>query len=264
MQAAVLRSASLRAAARPAVRQAGARRAASTASETVNKASETASKLKDTVADAAQKMAPHNHKASSDVPWMIGSVLIFAPTLFYMTAPPSSDKHHTPALKEKFKPHIRLPPDADADHHKIPESLGDKAGEGRPHGPGDHGLRAEQSDEDHVVQKQNNPPPAESASNHDAKGGLKGDSQKFNAAARGAQQAMQQGGGEAARDMKAINKAIREASASGGEHDEGAYKDVSTPASTGQKVGEALTDRKANKTEEDDKKDSGENKDEQL
>jgi hypothetical protein len=27
--------------------------------------------LKDTVADAAQKMAPHNHKASSDVPWMV-------------------------------------------------------------------------------------------------------------------------------------------------------------------------------------------------
>lgn len=91
-----------------------------------------------------------------------------------MTAPPNADKHHTPAAKEKFKPHVRMPPEADAEHHKIPAEYGDKAGEGRPHGQGDHGLRAEQSDDEDIVKKQNNPPPAESASNHDAKGGLKG------------------------------------------------------------------------------------------
>lgn len=67
-----------------------------------------------------------------------------------------------------------MPPEADAPHHQIPEEYGDKAGEGRPHGPGDHGLRAEASNDEDVVKKQNNPPPAESASNHDAKGGLKG------------------------------------------------------------------------------------------
>jgi len=256
----MLRTTALRAA-RPAMRQAGARRAASTVSETASKASETASKIKDTVTDAAQQMTPGHHKASSDVPWMIGSLLVFAPTLFYMTAPPSSDKHHAPAPKEKYKSRPRLPPDADADHFKIPESLGDKAGEGRPHGPGDHGLRAEQNHDDDVVKRQSSPEPAQSASNHDAKGGLKGDAQKFNAAATGAQQANQAGGGEAMRNMPAINKAIREAS-SENRADEGAYGDITTPATTGEKVGKALTDHKETQDEEHDKQDTGEDKDE--
>lgn len=61
-------------------------------------------------------------------------------------------------------------PDPNAYHYRIPEEVGDRAGEGRPLGDGDHGLRAEQSEEDHEhTMKQSNPEPAPSASNHDAK-----------------------------------------------------------------------------------------------
>lgn len=63
--------------------------------------------------------------------------------------------------------------------------------------------------------------------------------------------------------MKAINKAIREAS-SENRADEGAYGDVTTPATTGEKVGEALTERKETQGEESDRADDGSGKDEKL
>ena len=63
--------------------------------------------------------------------------------------------------------------------------------------------------------------------------------------------------------MKAINKAIREAS-SENRAGEGAYGDITTPATTGEKVGKALTERRETQSAEGDKKDTGEGKDEQL
>ena len=125
----------------------------------------------------------------------VGSLLVFVPTLFYspsvplhtlakqertdfaqfttVTAPPSSDAHHAPAVKEKFKPKIRFP-DADAEHYNIPESMGDKAGEGRPHGPGDKGLRERADEDGHMADKQTHNDVQSTANNHDARPGLKG------------------------------------------------------------------------------------------
>jgi len=68
------------------------------------------------------------------------------------------------------------------------------------------------------------------------------------------QQLNQQAGGEGARDMKAVNKAIRQASADSDDGSPGAHKDYSTPETTGKRAGEALTESKEQKSAEDDQK----------
>jgi len=157
-----------------------------------------------------------------------------------MTSPPSGEKPHAPAPKDKFKPHLRIP-DPNASHYKIPEEMGDKAGEGRPHGQGDHSLRAKAEEDEHMAENQGSPQPSESASNHDAKPGLKGNSEKFNAAVRGSQQANQAGGSPAAQDPKSMSEATRAAS----EDNTGeANVDDFTPDSTAEKVGEKITEQK--------------------
>lgn len=70
-----------------------------------------------------------------------------------MTSPSSKkEHHHDEPKKEKYKPHLRLPPgveEGDAEAAKqpeAPEEFGGVAGEGREHGEGDHGLRAKQDE----------------------------------------------------------------------------------------------------------------------
>lgn len=93
--------------------------------------------------------------------------------IFHRTSPPSKDAPHAPAPKEKFKPKLRLP-DKDSEFYKIPEEVGDRAGEGRPHGEGDHGLRAVAEENDHKVGDQKQGSDKEiSANNHDPSSGLK-------------------------------------------------------------------------------------------
>lgn len=77
-----------------------------------------------------------------------------------MTSPGSKKDHahHDDShKKEKFKPHLRLPEGVE-EHHaeaakqpEAPEEFNGVAGEGRPHGEGDEGLRAQQEDS-HVNQ----------------------------------------------------------------------------------------------------------------
>lgn len=82
-------------------------------------------------------------------------MLVFAPLIFYLTSPSSKkDAHHDEPKKEKYKPHLRLPADVAEDsaeaakQPEAPEEFNGVAGEGRPHGDGDHGLRAKQ--EEHI------------------------------------------------------------------------------------------------------------------
>ncbi|KAK9897927.1 hypothetical protein P389DRAFT_63494 [Cystobasidium minutum MCA 4210] len=193
-----------------------------------------------------------------------------------MTSPSSKKDHsHDDAhsKKEKFKPHLRLPPgveETDAEAAKqpeVPEELKGLAGEGRPHGEGDHGLRAQQenSHEHQDKQKQGSDFPT-TGDNHSTDSGLKGNAAKFNAAARGSQIANQSGGGEAARNTKAITQAGKEAGseAEQGQPKETGYSSGTTPANAGEKIGKHLTqDKDANSSEESDKEDSGEAKAEQ-
>merc|ERR1711939_1052532 len=176
------------------------RRAASTASDAASK-----------VKDAAANMATAHHKPSSDVPWAVGSLLVFAPLLVWMTSPPGKDAHHAPAPKEKFKPHVRMP-DPNAPHYRIPEDKVDVAGEGRPAGEGDDALKAKAEEHDHMTEKQASPDRAESPSNHAPTSGLKGDPVKFQNAAKGAVQAFQSGGGAAAQDSGKMTQQARTAS----------------------------------------------------
>jgi len=78
-----------------------------------------------------------------------------------MTSPSSKkDDHHHEPKKEKYKPHLRLPPGVDEDsaeaskQPEAPEEFNGVAGEGRPHGEGDHGLRAIQDDHQEHQDKQ--------------------------------------------------------------------------------------------------------------
>ncbi|CAD6583055.1 MAG: hypothetical protein CYPHOPRED_002222 [Cyphobasidiales sp. Tagirdzhanova-0007] len=233
---------------RTAARQ--ARLATGPQRRTASTIGDAASKIKEAASDVTSGF----HKPSSDVPWMVGSLLVFVPTLFYMTAPPSSDAHHAPAVKEKFKPKIRFP-DADAEHYNIPESMGDKAGEGRPHGPGDKGLRERADEDGHMADKQTHNDVQSTANNHDARPGLKGDPEKFSAAGQISQQANQAGSGADAQDPKAATAAAR--AASGDKNSKPGYNTGEAPEVSGEKMGAELTKNKDEKedTEEADQKD---------
>lgn len=91
----------------------------------------------------------------------VGSVLVFAPLIVWMTSPPSKKDHgHHGPVKEKFKPHLRLPEGVEetdkeaAKQPEAPEEYGGIAGEGIPHGEGDKGLRAAQEDSHEHQDKQ--------------------------------------------------------------------------------------------------------------
>lgn len=109
---------------------------------------------------------------------------VHRPRLLHDHAAPCTGKtkpDDDPTFDSSTHRQVRMP-DPNAFHYQIPEDKEDTAGEGRPHGEGDAGLRAKAEEHEHMAEKQNSPEPAQTASNHDAKPGLKGDPDKFNAA----------------------------------------------------------------------------------